>query len=162
MRGAASQQREVLLLEVVDLPVELVHPQGHAQLVDGAEQGGEDEPADEETIQENPFLPSFVMHEINNRPERLKEFMLKGGVQPNYIIKTIEDAKKQGLIHPLTGGELMMSMIGLCVIPVIGRPIFKTFFYNNSDEEYDDFLKNREKRVIQFIFNAIYINPPKA
>lgn len=114
------------------------------------------------TIQENPFLPSFVMHEINNRPERLKEFMLKGGVQPNYIIKTIEDAKKQGLIHPLTGGELMMSMIGICVIPVIGRPIFKTFFYNNCDEEYDDFLKNREKKVIQFIFNAIYINPPKA
>lgn len=114
------------------------------------------------TIQENPFLPAFVMHEISNRPERLKMLMIKGGVQPNYIKRAIQVASEQGLIHPLTGGELMMSMVGICVIPVIGRPIFKSFFYNDSDEQYDEFLKTRQKRVIQFLFNAIYINPPKA
>lgn len=114
------------------------------------------------TVTQNPFLPGFVMHEIANRPERIKALMLKGGVQPNYIIRTIDEATQQGLIHPITGGELMMSMVGLCVIPIIGRPIFKTFFYNDNDQQYDEFLKNREKRLLQFIFNAIYINPPKA
>ncbi len=114
------------------------------------------------TIQENPFLPSFVMHEISNRPERLKQLMIKGGVQPKYIMRTIDEATKQGLIHPLTGGELMMSMVGICVVPIIGRPIFKSFFYNDSDEEYDHYLETREQRVVQFLFNAIYINPPKA
>lgn len=113
------------------------------------------------TMQANPFLPGFIMHEIANRPERIKALMLKGGVQPNYIVRTIKEATEQGLIHPITGGELMMSMVGICIVPIIGRPIFKSFFYNDSDEQYDEFLNNREKRVLQFLFNAIYINPPK-
>ncbi len=114
------------------------------------------------TMRDNPFLPGFVMHEISNRPERMKVLMLKGGAQPNYIVKTIKEATEQGLIYPLSAGELMMSMVGLCVVPIIGRPIFKSFFFNDNDEDYDKFLLERDKRVLQFIFNAIYINPPKA
>lgn len=115
-----------------------------------------------QTITANPDLPKFVMHEASNRPERLKAFLLKGGIQPSLVIKRVQDAIDQELIHPILPGEIMMYMIGVCVMPVIGRPIFQGFFFNDNEELYNNYLINREKRVLQFIFNAIYINPPKA
>lgn len=106
-------------------------------------------------FEEHPYLPSFIVHEMNQHPDRFSDFIKKSGVQvPKQFIKQIENEISAGNIQPVKPREFIINTIGLCVFPVIARPMVQTVFGMN-DEEYRQFLKSRKKNLPDFILNAI-------
>ncbi|MGD0710185.1 MAG: TetR/AcrR family transcriptional regulator [Bacteroidales bacterium] len=103
----------------------------------------------------NPHLPGFVMHEINRNPDRIVNIIKGSGFKPEYLEKAIRKEVKAGLIIPIDPVHLIINILGMCLFPIIGRPIIKGFVFNDSDKAYNKFLSERKKEVTSFVINSI-------
>lgn len=106
-------------------------------------------------FREQPHLPRFVIHEMNQHPERFQMFMKKSGMKiPERFIEQIENEVKSGNIKRIDPRQFIINTIGLCVFPLIAKPMVETVF-NMDDKQYNDFLENRKEELPVFILNAI-------
>lgn len=48
-------------------------------------------------------------------------------------------------------------MIALCVFPVIAKPIIEGVLLNSEMDDYNSFMSERKKVVVDFIINSIRI-----
>lgn len=111
-----------------------------------------------ELLLHNSFIPAFIINEVHQNPDRIKNIFLESGVSTEMLfINDIKSAISLGIIHPVDPKQLIINIIGLCVFPVAAKPIIKTMLKFN-DEEYLQFLEVRKKEVSKFIINAIKVH----
>lgn len=107
------------------------------------------------TFLEQPHLPRFVIHEMNQHPQRFKKFMKNNGMKiPEHFMKQIKAEANAGRIKKIDPKEFIINTIGLCVFPLIARPMIETVF-KMDDKQYKEFLENRKRELPKFILNAI-------
>ncbi|MBU0764245.1 MAG: TetR/AcrR family transcriptional regulator [Bacteroidetes bacterium] len=104
---------------------------------------------------ENPFLPLFVMTEINRNPEKVYVMIHETGVEPMKFAMQVTEEVQKGNILPIDPRQLIVNMISMCIFPVAGRPIIKEIIFSGDDTAYDRFLQERRKEVARFVINAI-------
>jgi TetR/AcrR family transcriptional regulator len=104
---------------------------------------------------ENPYLPGFVLSEMNLRGEGfMKEIMQDYDINPIKLMVQVQmeiQAGKIGNINPI---NLLINIISMCVFPFIARPIFKEISGLN-DDDYLQFMKTRKKEIVSFTLSAI-------
>jgi AcrR family transcriptional regulator len=106
-------------------------------------------------FQQHPHLPSFIIHEMNQHPRRFKEFINDVGVEiPAKFVKQIQAEIESGQMRTIEPQEFIINTIGLCVFPVIARPMIEIVF-QMDEEKYQQFLENRKKELPKFILNAV-------
>jgi AcrR family transcriptional regulator len=111
-----------------------------------------------ELLLQNSFIPAFIITEVHQNPDRIKNVFLESGVNTEMLfINDIKSAISLGIIHPVDPKQLIINIIGLCVFPVAAKPIIKTML-NFNDEEYLGFIEVRKKEVSKFIINAIKVH----
>ncbi len=109
-------------------------------------------------IEENPYLPMFVIHESASRPEHLKELLNTVKFDNNFIIESIQKEVDKGTIIPIRPIHLIVNIISLCVFPIVAKSMINTFFIpNNKDYSYEQFLEERRNMVADLIINSIKI-----
>lgn len=106
-------------------------------------------------ILENPHIPAFVLHELNQNPENLAQFM--GSQIPHLpmLFDKIELEISAGILKPIDPKQLVVNIIGLCVFPFVARPIIQKVFFENDETAYQQFLIDRKTEVYNFILNSI-------
>jgi AcrR family transcriptional regulator len=108
-----------------------------------------------EMFKKHPHLPRFVIHEMNQHPERFREFMKSTGIEiPEVFVKQIRSEIESGAMRNIDPREFIINTIGLCVFPLIARPMIETVF-EMDDEQYQQFLERRKKELPKFILNAV-------
>ncbi|MGM0545921.1 MAG: TetR/AcrR family transcriptional regulator [Bacteroidota bacterium] len=108
-----------------------------------------------EMFKKHPHLPRFVIHEMNQHPERFREFIEKMNFEiPKQFLKQIQAEIEAGTMKHIDPREFIINTIGLCVFPLIARPMVETVFDMN-DEQYQQFLEQRKKELPKFILNAV-------
>ena len=111
-----------------------------------------------ELLLQNSFIPAFIITEVHQNPDRIKNVFLESGVNTEMLfINDIKTAISLGIIHPVDPKQLIINIIGLCVFPVAAKPIIKTML-NFNDEDYLSFVEVRKKEVSKFIINAIKVH----
>ena len=106
-------------------------------------------------FKKHPHLPRFVIHEMNQHPDRFKEFIGSIGIEiPERFIKQIQAEIESGAIIEIDPREFIINTIGLCVFPLIARPMIETVF-EIEDEQFRQFLEQRKKELPKFILNAV-------
>lgn len=108
-------------------------------------------------ISRNPVLPQFVIREINRDPEQLAGFMSDQGLDFNLVSGLIDREVRKGAIRPITFPHLLTNLIGMVVMPYIGRPLFQRKLFMNDPEKYDQFLRERRAVITLFIQQALLI-----
>jgi len=113
-------------------------------------------------LQKNPFIPIFVLNELNKKPQNLTEtfshlFQNLKQNQINKFMQQIENEVNQGIIKPIEPLGLIINIMSLCVFPFIAKPIFLTLFFNDNKSDYQNFIENRKNTVAEFIINSIKI-----
>lgn len=103
----------------------------------------------------NPFLPSFILREINRDPEFLASVIKSTGVNPKEIFSMLEKEMEAGKIKNMDPKEMLINILALCIFPVAARPLMQIMFFDNTKKSYDDFLLQRKKTVTQFIFDSV-------
>lgn len=105
---------------------------------------------------ENPFLPWFVMNELNRDPE---QFMYKiwgkeNLPNPGKLLEQIAKEVKKGTIkrvHPL---HLLMNLLSMTVFPFIAKPML-TRNLRLSDTDFKKAMEERKKEIPRFIIDSI-------
>lgn len=106
-------------------------------------------------FEEKPHLPSFIIHEMNQHPDRFKQFIESLALQvPERFVKQIASEMKAGNIRSMDIKEFLINVIGLCVFPLIASPMIEVVFDMDA-EAYRRFLEERKKELPEFILNAI-------
>ena len=106
-------------------------------------------------FKKHPHLPRFVIHEMNQHPERFKEFVKNTGIEiPELFVKQIRAEMESSTMRKIDPREFIINTIGLCVFPLIARPMIETVFEMN-DDQYQHFLEQRKKELPKFIINAV-------
>lgn len=103
----------------------------------------------------NPFLPQFVIREINRDPDQLSRFISDQGLDFELIGKMIDNEVKKGNIRPITFPHLFANLIGMVVVPYVARPLFQRKLFKNDPEKYDQFLRERRSVVTLFVKQAL-------
>ena len=111
-------------------------------------------------ISKHPYIPGFVINELNRNPKILVNIIednvhIKRDKLLDKFEKQLQDEAEKGVVRPISVQNLMANVIGLCIFPIVARPIFQGLLFDNNTKEYDAFLKQRKKFVKDFIINSI-------
>ena len=107
-------------------------------------------------MQENPYLPWFVLNEINRDPDRFMERVLgeSNRPKPAKFLEQIEKEIKKGTIkriHPL---HLLMNLLSMTIFPFVARPMI-TRNLHLSETQFRKTMEERKKEIPKFIIDSI-------
>lgn len=103
----------------------------------------------------NPFVPLFILQEIQRDPDRLLSIFQEEGIQPQMVLAQFKQAVDNEEIRAIDPVHLLINILSMCIFPIAARPMMQRMFYNNDSGAYDKFLEERKKVVSEFVKNAI-------
>jgi len=111
-------------------------------------------------LQKHPYIPSFIVSEINRNPKILVEIIEKNvQVNENKMVEVLEQQIKQevekGIIKPISAKNLWVNIISLCIFPIVAKPIIQGVLFSNDKDEYNNFLKQRKDFLKEYIIQSI-------
>ena len=104
----------------------------------------------------NPYLPLFVLHEMNQDPVYFFNKLWSGKQKPNpgKFLEQIQEEINKGTIKNFSPLQLLMNLLSLTIFPFIGKPVFQMTL--GIDElQFRMFMEQRKKEVPKFIIDAI-------
>jgi len=104
---------------------------------------------------ENPFVPGFVLHEINRNPQRIVDLIANIGIDPGLFINQVNREIENRTIEPTDPYQLVVNMLAMCIFPFAATPIIRNIIFNNDNETFKQFLISRRTEVPAFIINSI-------
>lgn len=109
-------------------------------------------------ILENPYLPAFIIQELNNNPEFVEKFMSQGAKpNPAPFLKQIEEEVKAGNIKEIDPKQLLLNLLAQCVFPFMAEVMVKALM-NVSDDEFLQMMQARKTLVSEQIIDSIKVN----
>lgn len=107
------------------------------------------------TFKENPHLPAFAVHEMNQHPERFREFVSGTGIHiPETFIQQVNKEVEEGRIIPIDPLQFLMNIISMCLMPMIARNMVMVIFGLDNDQ-FDSFLDEREALIPDLVFKGV-------
>ena len=104
---------------------------------------------------ENPFLPAFIIQEMNNNPDFVLSFMeLENRPNPTILIAQIEREIEAGIINPIKPKQLLLNIFSLTVFPFAAHMLVKSMLHI-SPEEFGQMMEERKTTIAQQIINSI-------
>jgi TetR/AcrR family transcriptional regulator len=105
-------------------------------------------------LEKMPYLPNFIISEINRDPEKVAGLIQETGIRPHMIIAVMEKAMAKNQMVKMEPRELILNMVGICVFPVITRPLLGYLLWRD-DAEYEEYLSGRKDSLFAFVCRAI-------
>jgi TetR/AcrR family transcriptional regulator len=104
---------------------------------------------------QNPYLPQFVIQEMNNNPEFVLAFLKnESRPDPTSLITQIEKEIADGIIKPIHPKQLLMNMISMTVFPFAAQMMVKGML-QISDVEFNSMMEERKTSIAEQIINSI-------
>ena len=106
-------------------------------------------------IAANPYVPQFIINEINRDPKVLKSLMFESGIEPQKILEMFLheiQANNTSIIDPR---HIVVSLLGMLIFPFAGRPLLQLIYFNDDIEAYNQFLSERKEIVKNMILKFI-------
>lgn len=113
-------------------------------------------------LHKHPYIPGFIINELNRNPQMLVQLFEKNiqFKEINLFEKfdnQLQDEVNKGIIRSVDSRNLMTNVIGLCIFPIVARPIIQGVMFNNDKKAYEAFLAQRKQFVVDFIINSIKV-----
>lgn len=106
----------------------------------------------------HPYLPSFVIHELNQNPDKIPALLgnMKQKPELGKFLMGIQAMTQKGEIRPIQPLHLVINIISLCLFPFIAKPMMYGIL-GITDPVYAAFIAERKKVVTDTIINSIKI-----
>jgi TetR/AcrR family transcriptional regulator len=106
-------------------------------------------------IQANPYVPQFIINEINRDPKVLKTLMFESGIEPQTILELFVGLRKDKAFSNNEPRHIVVSILGMVIFPFAARPLVQMIYFNDDKEAYDQFLQERKEIVKNIILKII-------
>lgn len=104
---------------------------------------------------ENPSFVSFMIHDINANPERLVKLILSRDFDLEKLRNQIIAEMKNGQHDEFDIAQFWASMIGMCILPFVFKPMVTKFFLDESEDHFREFINNRKQHILDFLMKYI-------
>lgn len=107
-------------------------------------------------MQQNPYLPWFVLNEVNRDPERFMRRVLgnENKPKPAKFLEQIEKEVKKGTIKRISPQHLLMNLISMTIFPFVAKPMIKRNL--QMDElQFRQAMEQRRTEIPKFIIDSI-------
>ncbi len=108
-------------------------------------------------LMKHPFIPGFIIKELNRDPSGLFKLIVKFGLNPQVIVDQIEAAMDRGEIIRMDPRHLALNIISMCVFPFAARPIMSFLLFKDDQEALNAFYAERADVIKKFVIDAIVI-----
>lgn len=103
----------------------------------------------------NPYLPQFVIQEMNNNPEFVTAFLNnENRPNPAVLISQIEKEIANGIIKPINPKQLMLDIFSMTIFPFAAQMMVKGMI-QISDTEFNQMMEERKISIAEQIINSI-------
>lgn len=109
-------------------------------------------------LMRNPFLPTFVLKEMNRNPDFLASVIKGTGIEPARIFSMFEREMDAGKIRKTDPRDLLINILSLSIFPIAAKPLMTIMFFENDKNAYKAFIEQRKESVKTFILNSILLN----
>ena len=110
-------------------------------------------------LKSKPFIPHFVIHELNRKPERILEQMHNNNFDKQKLFQLVDKAVKDKVIRPIHPVHLLTNILSMCIFPVVAKPIITGFALDGDTKKYEIYMEERPVEVVRFVKNAVFLNP---
>ena len=116
-----------------------------------------------DNLSKNPFLPTYVLSELQQHPERIEQALGKiGGGDPRQVIAPVflrlnEQIKAEvtaGRMRPITAREFVVNLVSLCIFPFAARPML-AMMLGLDEKTFPTFIAERQQTLAAFYRNAL-------
>ncbi|NEW84759.1 MAG: TetR/AcrR family transcriptional regulator [Mariniphaga sp.] len=106
-------------------------------------------------IQANPYVPQFIINEINRDPQMLKTMMFESEIEPQKILELFLSEVQRNNLSKLDPRHIVISLLGMLIFPFIARPLLQMVYFNDDQDAYNRFLSERKEIVKNMILKFI-------
>lgn len=114
-----------------------------------------------DNISKQPKLIRFILWEIEKGGESLSKAILESMESTNFraqqVLHNIQTEISEGQIRKIDPPNFMISLIGMCLFPFIGKPILETIL-PVKDVTSAEFLEKRKQEIFNLVWNGIKKN----
>jgi AcrR family transcriptional regulator len=106
-------------------------------------------------VMEHPYLPSFIIQEMNNNPEFVIRF-LNHDNRPNpfMLLNQIENEIQKGILKPIPAKQLLLDIFAMTVFPFAAQILVKGIILI-EDQEFNLLMEERKTYIANQIINSI-------
>ena len=105
----------------------------------------------------HPFIPGFVMKELNRDPSGLFKMVVKFGINPQVIFDQIQIAMDRGEIIQMQPRHLAANIISMCIFPFAARPLVSFVLFKDDQIALEVFYAERAEVIKKFVIDAVVI-----
>ena len=109
-------------------------------------------------LRDNPFIPQFIIHELNRNPKRIVEQIQSSHLDHQQIFEMVLRNIDGNNLKPFNPVHIIVNIIALCVFPFVARPIIQGYLFDDNDADFDNFINERTQHIISFVKSAIFVN----
>jgi AcrR family transcriptional regulator len=116
-----------------------------------------------EQLARSPFVPAYIISEINQHPDRVRQFVktMTGlevdGVIPHVrekLDKQLKARARAGTLRPISAEQFVINLLSLCVFPFAARPMLAAAL-QIDDRGFQRFIEQRKTELPTFFLNAL-------
>jgi TetR/AcrR family transcriptional regulator len=116
-----------------------------------------------EQLSKTPYVPAYVIGELNQHPERARQFLdairpsRDGGGVPEFLAKLaaqIQGRVRAGTMRPISPRQFMANLASLCVFPFAARPMLCVVL-GLDDRGFKDFIDERKAGLADFFLSGL-------
>ena len=111
-----------------------------------------------------PFLPGYVLCEINHHPERVGQLigsfsgqMVEGGFGSAIaagLQRQIDEQVAKGAMRPIPADQFIANLLSLCLFPFAAQPMLRAVMGWGA-EGFERFTAERKRTLADFFLNAL-------
>jgi TetR/AcrR family transcriptional regulator len=116
-----------------------------------------------ETLAASPFVPSYLIGEITQHPERVAQLVRAatgieiGGAAPrvrDQLQLQIDREVAAGTMRPIRAEHFLVNLLALCIFPFAARPLIGAAL-GMGDDGFRGFIEQRKTELPEFFLNAL-------
>ena len=104
---------------------------------------------------DNPGCVSFIVHDLNATPERMIKLIISSNLDIEKLKTQIAAEIKNNQCSEFDAAQFWASLIGMCIMPFVAKPMIVRFFLDESEEQFREFINNRKQHILDFLMKYI-------
>ncbi len=107
-------------------------------------------------LAEKPYIPDFVIHELNRNPELIVHIIKTRGINQAKLSELIITEIQSRRLKPFDPVQIIVNVLALTIFPFAASSIIKGFIFEGDAGKYDKFVNERRQHIIDFVKSAIF------
>ena len=105
---------------------------------------------------ENPYLPWFIMNEVNRDADQFFSKLWSVAKQPKpfKFLEQIEKEIKKGTIKKVNPIHLLLNLLSMTIFPFVAKPMIMKNLQMNT-QQFEMLIEQRRKEIPKFIIDSI-------